>query len=187
VLTNQHCISNDEERTSALVDFNYDIEGTPTSDIRVAEIVAADPGLDYALLRLASDPPAGTARLYFAPTDWKWTPAPDLHPLVIVQHPSGAPKHASIADCRLSGLDRVGVKPGDRCDFGHLCDTLGGSSGSPVMDWQSGLVVGLHHFGFIEGSNDPVNQAVLYTRILAHVLTLNKMAHAEMIAPRPPG
>ena len=38
-----------------------------------------------------------------------------------------------------AGDARVGVLPGEPTDFGHLCDTLGGSSGSPVLDWSSGV------------------------------------------------
>jgi hypothetical protein len=153
---------------------------------------------------LAAAPPAGTGRLYFVPSTWSWLPSPQPHALVIVQHPSGEPKQASIADCQLSGPDRVpvppggtcvygnlpgvnrvGVTPGDKTDFGHLCDTKGGSSGSPVADWDTGLVVGLHHFGFLDGSADPVNQAVVHTRILQDILRQDKAAHAEIIQPRP--
>jgi hypothetical protein len=185
LLTNEHCISNDAERASALADFNYDQPGPPPAGIRVQAIVAKDAGLDYSLLRLAADPPAAAGRLYFAPDGWQWALPPARHPLVIVQHPSGRPKEVSIADCQLAGLDRIGVTPGDASDFGHLCDTLGGSSGSPVMDWTTGLVVGLHHFGFHPGSPDPVNQAVVHTRILAHVRASDAAAHAEMARPRP--
>lgn len=182
VLTNQHCITSDQERESALVDFNYDFDDSPTPGIKVQSIVAQDAGLDYSLLKLEGDPPSGVGRLHFAPAGWKWT---DPHALLIVQHPSGLPKKVSIADCKLAGVDRVGVTRGDRSDFGHLCDTLGGSSGSPVMDSDTGLVVGLHHFGFVEGSNDPVNQAVVYARVLADILRKDKTAHAEVARPRP--
>ena len=186
ILTNEHCISNDAERASALVDFNYDSDGTAPSGLRVDTIIASSAALDYSLLRLASDPPDPTQRLYFAPANWKWAEAPQLHALVIVQHPSGLPKAVSITDCQLAGLNRIGVRRGDASDFGHLCDTLGGSSGSPVMDWLTGLVVGLHHFGFVAGSRDPVNQAVAHTRILADVAVKNGSAHAEMIQPAKP-
>jgi hypothetical protein len=185
LLTNEHCISNDAERASALADFDYDQPGPPPAGIRVQAIVAKDASLDYSLLRLVADPPAAAGRLYFAQDGWQWSLPPARHPLVIVQHPSGRPKEVSIADCQLAGLDRVGVTPGDRSDFGHLCDTLGGSSGSPVMDWTTGLVVGLHHFGFHSGSPDPVNQAVTHARILAHVRTADPAAHAEIARPRP--
>ena len=185
ILTNEHCISSDEERDSALVDFDYDHDGSPTTGARVARIVASDPGLDYTLLELAADPPAATGRAYFAAPTFQWNVPPTLHPLLIVQHPSGEPKQVSMADCQLAGVDRVGVKRDDRSDFGHKCDTLGGSSGSPVMDWDTGLVLGLHHFGFLSGARDPVNQAVTFQRILADIGRKDAAAHAEMTRARP--
>ena len=51
-------------------------------------------------------------------------------------------------------------------DFGHRCDTLGGSSGAPVLDLQSGRIVGLHHWGYLDSDPDPVNQAVHFRLIL---------------------
>lgn len=184
MLTNQHCIATDDERGSALVDFFYDADDSAASGLRVAEIVATDRGLDYTLLRLAADPPAGAGRLHFAPLTWTW--ASTASPLVIVQHPSGLPKRVSIADCVTEGRPRVGAAAGDPSDFGHFCDTLGGSSGSPVMDWASGDVVGLHHFGFLAGSQDPVNQAVAHARILRDIQVRNAAAFTEMTAPAPP-
>jgi hypothetical protein len=185
MLTNEHCISTDEERDSALVDYDYDFAGSPTTGARVARIVATDPGLDYTLLELATEPPGGIGRTYFAPATFQWNAPPRLHPRFLVQHPSGEPRQVSMADCQLAGVDRVGVKKDDKSDFGHKCDTLGGSSGSPVMDWTTGLVVGLHHFGFLAGSPDPVNQAVAFRRVLADIAVKAPAAHAEMLLPKP--
>jgi len=183
LLTNQHCIATDDERASALVDFFYDADDSRATGQRVAEIVASDRGLDYTLLRLAADPPTGAGRLFFAPLTWAWSGT--AHPLVIVQHPSGLPKRASIADCSTTGADRIGALPGEPTDFGHLCDTLGGSSGSPVLDWSTGAVVGLHHFGFHAGSPDPVNQAVSHARILRDIRVRDAAAFAEVAASPP--
>ncbi len=58
----------------------------------------------------------------------------------------------------------------DKTDFEHRCDTLGGSSGSPVLDRASLNVVGLHHLGFLEGDT-PVNRAVLIADVLAKIRT----------------
>lgn len=181
MLTNQHCIENADAAKSAVADFNYDRDGSEPTRIRVDCIVATNPDLDYTLIRLIEDPPAEIGRLFFAPS----VPAPpDLLPVFIIQHPSGLPKHVSIADCHIAGLDKVGVARDVRSDFGHLCDTLGGSSGSPVLDWKTGLIVGLHHFGFLAGVTNPVNQAVYHARILADIQGQDAAACLE-VAARP--
>jgi hypothetical protein len=181
LLTNQHCITNETELLSTLVDFNYDNTGSTPSGVRLEKIAAQSRELDYALVRLSEDPP-GAGRLHFAPSDEHDR---DKQPLLIIQHPGGQPKHVSMKDCHISGLGLVGVDVSQRSDFGHACDTLGGSSGSPVIDWNTRLVVGLHHFGFLPGAKDPVNQAVMRTLILQDIRQQDAAAHAEMVQPRP--
>jgi hypothetical protein len=183
MLTNQHCIASPEAATSAVADFNYDVDGGQPIRVRVEKIVANSATLDYTLIQLVGDPPAGAGRLFFASA----VPAPpDLLPVFIIQHPSGLPKHVSIADCHIAGLDKVGVAQNVKSDFGHFCDTLGGSSGSPVLDWKTGLIVGLHHYGFLAGMIDPVNQAVYQSRILADIQTQAPAAYVEVSAVPPP-
>jgi V8-like Glu-specific endopeptidase len=74
---------------------------------------------------------------------------------------------------------------GGATDFGHLCDTLGGSSGSPVLDRQSGRLVGLHHLGIPPGAADPVNQAVHIGQVLEDVKTRIPALHAEITGQNP--
>lgn len=181
MLTNQHCIATADEMQSAIVDFNYDRPGATPQHVRTDAIVSSSAELDYTLLRLAADPPDGAGRLFFALD----VDRVDHQPLFIVEHPSGEPKQVSIADCSISGVQRSGVSAADKTDFGHTCDTLGGSSGSPVLDWTTGRVVGLHHFGFLSGVPDPVNQAVHQQRILAHIKQRDAAAHAEVSAKPP--
>jgi hypothetical protein len=175
MMTNEHCIASQPEAASAFVDFNYDGAGMKPVTLRGSTLVAVSAPLDFAVVRLAADPPAAAGRLFFGPT-----PQKDPQPLFIIQHPSGLPKQVSIADCATNGLSRVGAGTGDRSDFGHTCDTLGGSSGSPVLDWNTGRVVGLHHFGFLPGAVDPVNQAVHVQRILDSVKAQDAAAHTEI-------
>jgi hypothetical protein len=174
MMTNEHCIRTREEADSAIADFNYNSAGSVPPRVRIERIVSSSAPLDYSLLQLAADPPTGTGRLFFGRALLEpdgGPPVADTHPLFIIQHPSGLPKQASIADCGVEGLQRVGSQPGHQSDFGHTCDTLGGSSGSPVLDWDTGEVVGLHHFGFHPHVRNPVNQAVHVRHVLDHINT----------------
>ena len=78
--------------------------------------------------------------------------------LYVIQHPAGEAKQISDLDCTVKDVPVNGYAP--RLDFSHTCDTLGGSSGSPVFN-EAGEVVGLHHLGMAPtGSFVDVNRAV---------------------------
>jgi V8-like Glu-specific endopeptidase len=162
-MTNEHCISSGSEARSAVAEFRYDSQAAEPTRYRGMALEAGDTALDYAVLRLRGNP-SQHGRVRFTTSG----PQSEGRRLAIIQHPAGEPKQASVADCKVSGLNRAGVG-GTNTDFGHLCDTLGGSSGSPVFDWDSLRVVGLHHLGFRAGIDDPVNQAVRMQLIRAHV------------------
>ena len=49
----------------------------------------------------------------------------------------------------------------DAATFGHDCSTLGGSSGSAIVDIDTGMVVGLHYGGFYGETNYAVSAATL--------------------------
>lgn len=157
-LTNQHCISSADEMRSALVDFNYDSDTAQVNTITCTEIVAVDEDLDYSLLRLASSPSATPLKLTSESVS-------DPQPLLIIQHPGGDSKQVSIVECKVLKADVPGVS-GQTTDFGHYCDTLGGSSGSPVQNIVTGTVVGLHHLGIPENSTTLTNQAIKMSLIL---------------------
>jgi V8-like Glu-specific endopeptidase len=160
LVTNEHCLGTPEIAMSAIADFGFDGLDVNPLQVRVSKLEAVDVNLDYAVVRLAQAPP-GFGRVTIGATT-----VTDGQPLVIVQHPAGEPKQASIDDCVVKNpsTSGVGLQP---TDFGHLCDTLGGSSGSPVLDRKSGAVIGLHHFGFLDGVQDPVNQGVHISLVLA--------------------
>lgn len=177
MLTNDHCMKSKSEIRSALLDFDYlATVGTPRTE-QISKEVARSENLDYALYRLKRKVDVAPLRLAAANA-----PAVgDKQQLLIIEHPAGEPKQVSFLDCIVRGTDVVGVAPGEMSDFGHRCDTLGGSSGSPVLDGLgSGQVAGLHHFGFTPGVTDPVNQAVRIQLIRNDLAAKNPAVAAEI-------
>lgn len=157
LLTNQHCIATETERDSALVDFDYDTDPLKQKPLRVKELVVRPSfPLDYSLLRL----PKPTDR---RPLKLDSTHAADGAHLVVIQHPGGEPKQVSIHDCVVAGASVQGRQDPDT-DFGHQCDTLTGSSGSPVIRLDTQTVVGLHHLAYDDRTL--FNRAVHVDRIL---------------------
>jgi hypothetical protein len=176
LLTNEHCLGTEEAALSAIAEFGFDsLDATPAVT-RVIKLEAADVPLDYALVRLRQAMPD------FGRVSFGSMAVSEDQALVIVEHPAGEFKQASIDDCKVRTASRAGVSPA-LTDFGHLCDTLGGSSGSPVFDRQSGRVVGLHHLGFLSGVPDPVNQGVHIGLVLEDIKRRAPAAHAELTAP----
>ncbi len=178
LLTNDHCLGNAAAALSALIEFGFDsLDATPTT-FRVSRLEAASAPLDYALVRLSHAPTGfGLAALAAAP-------AAEDQALVVIEHPAGEYKQASIDDCKVRHASRPGTE-GGATDFGHLCDTLGGSSGSPVLDRATGRVVGLHHWGIPTGSTEPVNQGVHIGQVLADLRTKAPAVYAEVMGNNP--
>lgn len=185
LMTNEHCIATPADAASARVEFGFDSAAATPTTFEVKKIEAVDAPLDYSLVRLKTSA-SKFGRLHFGTTT-----APSKLSLVIVQHPGGQPKHVALPpNCSVGATPKPGVN-GAPNDFGHVCDTMGGSSGSPVMESANGVVVGLHHLGFLPGAK-PENQAVhiglivqdLSTRVQNGTLT--KATLDEVTLPAPP-
>ena len=163
MFTNQHCIATETEMESALVDFDFDSADTQVTGVRLRELVESDFGLDYSVIRLRDKVARTPLRLSTS------RPA-DRTNLLIIQHPAGEPKQVSIADCGVSGA-LVNGRDGRPTDFGHTCDTKGGSSGSPVFDRGSQTVVGLHHLGIPTAGPQLFNRAIHMDLVIAKLTT----------------
>jgi len=112
--------------------------------------------LDYALLRLASR--TGEQQVDGAPRGWialpkAVLPMPADAPILIVQHPEGAPMKLAMDTQAVIGLNGNGTR------IRYRTNTDGGSSGSPAfsMDWN---IVALHHYGDPKWQNPLFNQGV---------------------------
>jgi V8-like Glu-specific endopeptidase len=155
LLTNEHCINNDERCSTMRAIFGYLDEAARVEQARCRGIVVTDPARDLALIEL--DRRAGDR--WGVLTLASAVPAPGAT-LYMPQHPDGRPQEISITECGIIQSLVPGVS--GETDFSHGCDTEGGASGSPVIDAATQAVVGLHHWGF-EAPPSPfrdVNRAV---------------------------
>ncbi len=153
MMTNNHCIESASEAASTEVWFNYQQAScggarAKTVKVQANQLLSTGRTLDYSLFNvkefskirefghLGLDPriPSVSERIF------------------IPQHPGGRPKEIGIeTDSNAGGIcqvDRPVVNGrGNGTDVGYLCDTEGGSSGSPVLAAQSNKVIALHHLG----------------------------------------
>jgi V8-like Glu-specific endopeptidase len=183
LFTNYHCISTAAHAASALVEFGVDSAAAKPTTFRVTTIESLDRPLDYSLLRLSADASA-FGRLHVGGS------VTTGMRLFIVQHPLGLPKKVAFPPvCRVGHLSLLGVGSAPN-DFGHLCDTLSSSSGSPVMDAMSGVVVGLHHWNYLPGAIEQENQAIHMRLVLDHLramVTARTLEQSTLDEVRRPG
>jgi hypothetical protein len=176
LLTNAHCISDDVREAKFFPDY-LDVDGLNQQGFAVAIVpIEIDSSLDYAILRVNGAPGDvyGTVKLSAAVPP----PGDDLS---IFHHPLGQPKSVTRQDCRVKSLQAGGL-------LAHLCDTLPGSSGSPVLTGDSQHVIALHHSG--AGSNrDPVNLATTVAAIAKKSPIIARLVRNDpqsITANRPP-
>ncbi len=156
LLTNNHCIPGDGhygvvQRAQLVMGYLSAGDQTGTEVFEVETVaVEHNPALDYAIVRFkgpSPEPRWGTITI-----DPRM-PGP-AESLMIVHHPMGKPQMVTRARCRTASPNPVvGV------DIRHKCDTIGGSSGSPVFSDAAGTVIGLHFAGNVGSPADQYNAA----------------------------
>jgi hypothetical protein len=162
-MTNNHCIQSEGDLDAAYIDFDYEATSSKIRSVRCSKLEYTNFALDVSIIRL-KDFVRDRVPLKLAVN----SSISDNDTLAILEHGGGAPMQLSLTDCRVRGASLKGQ--GEVIsDFGHTCDTVGGSSGSPVFNTATGMVVGLHHFGFEDNDPNPVNQAVYMSRIVENM------------------
>jgi hypothetical protein len=151
LLTNWHCgwiegladkeAWNDQICRDTLIDFSFDGDQR-SAEYRCIDVLTSNDKLDYALLRIKSIDLARHLRGMTLATE-RPRVGTDL---VVLHHPAGLRKQLS-RECIVLEADKAGWRDAAPSRFTHLCDTAPGSSGAPVLDEETGRVVGLHHRG----------------------------------------
>lgn len=168
VLTNWHCGGIKDSIDTAqywqqsicdrtVFDFSWDKDGI-AREFQCTEVLQSDENADFALVRVKPRNGNDALRPMAA---WSATRAAD-DPLMIVQHPACRPKQATLPpQCKTVDPSIAGGDGTAKADFSHVCDTMNGSSGSPVFD-EKYRFVGLHHRGFEKqgAACDLVNKAI---------------------------
>ena len=160
LMTNEHCISSDEQAPGALVEFNYDSEAASTRRYRIVKVEAADFGLDYALVRLSGEV-TGQSRMFL-----DTTPSKKGARLFVVQHPEGKPKRAAFwPDCGVEVDEVLAVPP--RRPISSTYATR--SRAAPALRYSTGPAARLWAFTISvpKGREDLVNQAVHMRDVIA--------------------
>jgi len=178
VMTNRHVIEAFADKQGgawtfaagyeAGLDFSREKDTKTPKKFRVKEAIGdhPDPRIDLALLRVGLKSREGSdlpPPLRIAKTK------PDFQAprqVYVVGYPI-VPKQHTPSDVLariFAGIYNVKrLQPGltlevneDARNLGHDCSTLGGNSGSPVIDLATNKVIGLHYFGIYRQSNQAV-------------------------------
>ncbi|GEM74545.1 serine protease [Vibrio sagamiensis] len=164
MMTNNHCVSTASKLKNTEVWFNYqrttcDGELGDTIKIMADQIIKTNYELDYTLFSIKD---------FEQIADFGYLGLDDSPPIYgseiyIPQHGAGKPKEMAIeSDKNSTGLCQIDQADADGrgtdTDTGYFCDTIGGSSGSPVLLADSHKVIALHHFGGCENQGVQINK-----------------------------
>ncbi|WP_114784402.1 serine protease [Vibrio tetraodonis] len=187
MFTNNHCVESASELKNTEVWFNYQrtsCNGSMATTVKVMgnEILSTDYTLDYTLFTV--DDFAKISSFGYLGLDASEPVYGDG--IYIPQHGAGNPKELSIeSDKNGSGMCQIDLASangrGSNTDTGYFCDTIGGSSGSPVLTTANNKAIALHHFGGCE------NQGVKISKIWPKVSSYFNGVLPDGSVGQPPG
>lgn len=153
LMTNNHCIGSASSARNTDFIFNYQRANCSGNSDASRDVVASsstfiktNSRLDYTLVRLPSNP---TGRYGYLSLSQDIPRSGDR--IYIPQHAGGRRKEISVRsdrDATADGYSRVfQSSSGSGQQVRYYADTEGGSSGSPVLDFDSNLVIAIHNTG----------------------------------------
>ena len=144
IITNNHCFPEGQggvRQAFLLMDYYSDDSEAAVRRFEVKAVpVERNAALDFAIAEVSGNPAATFGRIALEPRD----PEPG-ESLLIIHHPLGKPKHMTRGGCRAHAPVAV-----QGTDIRHRCDTMPGSSGSPILAEGSGRMLGLHYGGSLD-------------------------------------
>jgi hypothetical protein len=171
MFTNNHCIATQASVSATEAWFNYQNQVcgvsslAPVTKVTGKDLLVTDYTLDFTLFTV-NDPSSIAGFGYLEPDPRLPVSGEQIY---IPQYGGGNAKQFGIESDQDSGnVCRIGVAVldgiGVGTDTGYRCDTLVGSSGSPVLASSSNKVIAIHHFGTDAQCLTP-NQGVRMDRI----------------------
>lgn len=162
LMTNNHCIGNSSTAQNTDYVFNYQNNNCNGTSPAAADVVATSAtliktsgSLDYTLVRLPVNPTSTYGYLSLSPTV---ASAGDR--IYIPQHPGGRRKEIAVNTSNGPAVVNCSGNCGSRSTT-YFADTEGGSSGSPVIDYNSHFVIAIHNTGGCpNGSNGRSDQLI---------------------------
>lgn len=162
LMTNNHCIGNSSTAQNTDYVFNYQNNNCNGTSPAVSDVVATSAtfiktsgSLDYTLVKLPVNPTGTYGYLSLSPVV---ASAGDR--IYIPQHPGGRRKEIAVNTSTGPAVVNCSGNCGSRSTT-YLADTEGGSSGSPVIDYNSNYVIAIHNTGGCpNGSNGRSDQLI---------------------------
>jgi V8-like Glu-specific endopeptidase len=155
-MTNNHCISNQTEANTLQVRWGYEYTTCGGSTLKSyntttgSTLVWTSAGLDATLLTINSTSYNPALNHGYLAVSGRALISDE--PIYIPQHPAGNPKKIAAQNDGVywaTAPTPMTTESGynTNASFLHNADTVGGTSGSPVLDTQN-YVIGLHHTGY---------------------------------------
>lgn len=164
IITNEHCVRSPFFMSTAKIDFRHQTNNSETQITDILKVYEPNKDLDYAILKIKDD--FNNSPLILANINEYKELIGVLSKPYLLQHPGGDVKQIAINKCEILGEPVKGVTIIDS-DIPHVCDAIGGSSGSPLL--IGGEVVALHHWGKSKKTNYKYNSAVRIDKIIQSI------------------